>query len=107
MNKGRRCRRAARPRWRFAFSKGAGGGTTREARDSEEVLAMQASVGDRIVVRGSHVGDQVRDGLIVEVRGQDGSPPYLVRWDDDHEALIFPGPDAEIHHLAHGDTGLS
>ena len=27
----------------------------------------------------------------------DGTPPYRVRWvEDDHETLVFPGPEAHI-----------
>lgn len=58
---------------------------------------MHASVGDRIHVSGTHVSDHERDGEILEVRGKDGTPPYLVKWlDTGHEALVFPGPDASI-----------
>jgi hypothetical protein len=35
-------------------------------------------------------------GEIVEVKGQAGGPPYLVRFDDGHTRLVFPGPDAVI-----------
>ena len=63
---------------------------------------MQARVGDRIVIRGHHVGEAIRDGEILEVRGPDGGPPYIVRWEDSgHETLFFPGSDALIEHLAH------
>ena len=61
---------------------------------------MFASVGDHLVVRSTHVDGPVRDGEIVDVRHPDGSPPYVVRWSDDgHESLVYPGPDAEIHHF--------
>jgi hypothetical protein len=59
---------------------------------------MQATVGDQIVIRSQHVDEQVRSGEIIDVRGPDGSPPFLVRWGDGHEALIYPGPDAEVQH---------
>lgn len=59
---------------------------------------MRANVGDRIVVRCTHVGEIDREGEIVAVRGGDGAPPYVVRWSDDgHEGLFFPGPDAQVH----------
>ena len=59
---------------------------------------MQAQVGDRIVVQALHVGDPTRDAEILEVRGPNGTPPYLVRWSDDgHIGLYFPGPDARIN----------
>jgi hypothetical protein len=58
---------------------------------------MKASVGDRLVVRSAHVDEQVREGEIIELRHEDGSPPYVVRWSDDgHEGLVFPGPDAYV-----------
>lgn len=58
---------------------------------------MKAMVGDRIVVQSRHLEEPQRDGEIVEVRGPDGAPPYMVRWSEDgHTALLFPGPDAQI-----------
>lgn len=57
---------------------------------------MQAHPGDVLIVEGQVVGQHARQGTILEVRSADGSPPYLVRWDDGHEALTFPGPDAHI-----------
>jgi len=39
----------------------------------------------------------VRDGEIVAVEHDDGSPPYWVRWSDTgHESLFYPGPDAQV-----------
>ena len=57
---------------------------------------MQAAVGDRLHIHGHTVGDPDRTGEIVEVKGQAGAPPYLVRFDDGHTRLVFPGPDAVI-----------
>jgi hypothetical protein len=63
---------------------------------------MQASVGDRIVIKGHHVGEPERDCAVLEVRGPEGGPPYVVRWGDDgHETLFFPGPDATVEHYQH------
>ena len=60
---------------------------------------MNASVGDRLVIKGHHVGEPDRSAEIIEVRGEDLGPPYLVRWDDDgHEGLFLPGSDASIEH---------
>jgi hypothetical protein len=65
---------------------------------------MRASVGDRIVVRPHHVGEPVRDAEILEVRGDEGGPPYVVKWaDDGHEGLFFPGSDALVEHFEHTD----
>ncbi|TYL50003.1 DUF1918 domain-containing protein [Nocardioides sp. BGMRC 2183] len=57
---------------------------------------MQASVGDRLVVESNKVDTPRREGEILEVHGDEGSPPYVVRWSDGHEGLTFPGPDAHI-----------
>ena len=66
---------------------------------------MRASVGDRIVIRGHHLGEPNRDCEVIEVRGPDGGPPYRVRWGDTgHEALFFPGPDASVQHFEHAST---
>ena len=62
---------------------------------------MEANVGDRIVIKGHHIGEAQRDGEILEVRGVDQGPPYVVRWDDGHEGLFFPGPDAYVQHFEH------
>lgn len=65
---------------------------------------MQADVGDRIIIKGHHLGEPSHDGEIVEVRGADGHPPYRVRWEDTGRVtLFFPGPDAELQHFEHPD----
>lgn len=58
---------------------------------------MRARVGDQIVVRGHRMGEAQRRGEVVEVRGDDGAPPYVVRWHrDGHQALFVPGLDATV-----------
>ena len=59
---------------------------------------MQAKVGETLILKSHHVGEPDRTGEILEVRGDRGGPPYLVRFDDGHEGLVFPGTDAVIHH---------
>jgi hypothetical protein len=60
---------------------------------------MHAAVGDHITVRSTHVDEPNRDGEILEVRGAQGAPPYIVRWASTRvEGLFFPGPDSVIHH---------
>ena len=56
---------------------------------------MHAKPGDRIIIKGHRLGEPDRDGEILEARGADGGPPYLVRWGDSgHTGLLFPGADA-------------
>jgi len=58
---------------------------------------MIAQIGDRIVLEGSHLGNDRRTGIITAVGHADGGPPYQVRWlDDGRTTLIFPGAEALI-----------
>jgi hypothetical protein len=57
---------------------------------------MQAKVGDRLVVEGHTDSERRKEAEVLEVRGEDGGPPYLVRWQDGHEGLTYPGPDAHV-----------
>ncbi|HEU5269389.1 MAG TPA: DUF1918 domain-containing protein [Jatrophihabitans sp.] len=57
---------------------------------------MFARVGDWLVIESRSDGTHARRGEIVEVAHADGSPPYRVRWNDEHVALVFPGPDAHV-----------
>lgn len=62
---------------------------------------MKAAVGDRLVIQSTHVDGPVRDGEVLEVHGEQGAPPYVVRWSDNgHTSLVFPGPDATVHHAS-------
>jgi hypothetical protein len=66
--------------------------------DGEESI-MKAHVSDELVVKGRHVGDQDRRGVIIEVRGEDGGPPYLVRWSDGHESSFYPSTGTVAEHI--------
>ena len=58
---------------------------------------MRASVGDKIVIRGHR--EKNKEAVILAVKGENGGPPYLVRWSaDGHEGLFFPGSDADVEH---------
>ena len=67
---------------------------------------MKGHVGDRLVIEGHRIGEALRDGEIVEVRRPDGEPPFLVRWDDGHVGLVFPGPDARVEHFDKQPSGV-
>ena len=58
---------------------------------------MKAKVGDFLVVKGTTTERHDQHAEIIEVRSQDGSPPYVVRWlVTDHEATVYPGCDAVV-----------
>lgn len=67
---------------------------------------MRAHLGDQLVIEHTTTGAAKRDGEIVGLHHEDGTPPYDVRWSDtDEVTLVFPGPDAHIRHLEHGQPG--
>ena len=47
-------------------------------------------------MHGNTVGERDRGGVIIEIHGVNGGPPYIVRFDDGHTGLVFPGPDAVV-----------
>ncbi|MCX2949134.1 DUF1918 domain-containing protein [Lentzea sp. NEAU-D7] len=52
---------------------------------------MKAKRGDWLVEADG------RRGQITAVKHEDGRPPFLVRWlDNEHETLVFPGPDSHV-----------
>jgi len=50
---------------------------------------MKAEVGDELTVTGRWPGDEDRHGEIIEIQGEHGSPPYVVRWQDGTESVVF------------------
>lgn len=57
---------------------------------------MHAEVGDWLLVDGRTAGRPTRRAVILSVHAG-GEPPYEVRWtDDDREAVVVPGPDAQV-----------
>lgn len=57
---------------------------------------MRAKPGDRIILAGELVNHPTRSGEVLEARGADGGPPYVVRWEDGHTSTMFPGPGAAL-----------
>ena len=50
-----------------------------------------AGRGDVVEVSGRRVGDPGRMGEILKVLGTPEHPHYLVRWEDAHESILYPG----------------
>jgi Domain of unknown function (DUF1918) len=57
---------------------------------------MRATPGDRLHMHGKIVGQTGEVCEVLEVKGEDGGPPYLVRHPDGHEGLVYPGPDTTV-----------
>ena len=61
---------------------------------------LQGSPGDQLVVRGHRTGEPERDAQILEVLGEDGAPPFTVRWTDDgHVSRVYPSSDIYVRHF--------
>ena len=48
-----------------------------------------ARVGDWVETLGVH-GHAPRKGQIVELLGQEGHEHYRVRWDEQHDSIVYP-----------------
>jgi Domain of unknown function (DUF1918) len=59
-------------------------------------IAMRARTGDRIVIDSAHLDAAQRSGEVLEVIGDGDTRHYRVRWQDGHESIYFPGPDARV-----------
>ncbi|MCW0215923.1 MAG: DUF1918 domain-containing protein [Pseudonocardia sp.] len=61
---------------------------------------MRAHVGDHIVVETTILDTAPRRGTIVAVLvEEDGSEHYRVHWQDGHETVFYPGPDAHLEYI--------
>jgi hypothetical protein len=58
--------------------------------------AMRALPGDHIIMAPPSVDGPLREGEVIETRGDEGQPPYVVRWSDGHEGLLYPGPGSVL-----------
>lgn len=68
---------------------------------------MRAHPGGHLIIKSHHIGERDLEAEIIEVKGDDFGPPFLVRWlSDGHEGFIFPGSDAfiESHRRGHHKT---
>lgn len=59
-----------------------------------------ATPGDRLVIHGHHLGQPERDAKILDARGDNGGPPFVVRWSDTGRVgIVYPGSDASVDYL--------
>jgi hypothetical protein len=69
---------------------------------SDTVTTTAARVGDAVEVNGLP-GRPAKRGQIVDVLGEGEHVHFRVRWDDQHESLLYPTEGATIvHRAAHG-----
>ena len=51
---------------------------------------MRAKAGDTLLVKERRAGEGDREAVIIEVWGEHGRPPYVVRWHDGRQNVFFP-----------------
>ena len=56
---------------------------------------VDARVGDWLEAHGIH-GGAPRRGEVVEVLGSPGHEHYRVRWDEQHESIVYPADGVAI-----------
>ncbi|HTQ69108.1 MAG TPA: DUF1918 domain-containing protein [Solirubrobacteraceae bacterium] len=61
---------------------------------------VTARVGDWVEARGIH-GEPARRGRIDEILGAPGHEHYKVRWDEQHESIVYPADGVLIIHKKH------
>lgn len=57
---------------------------------------MHARPGDHIVIETHTLDSPRRRGEVIAVHGSGDTEHYEVRWQDGHESVFFPGPDARV-----------
>ena len=56
----------------------------------------QVQIGDRLVLPPRVVGGDVRSAIVAEVLGENGSPPFVLRWEDGSETVVYPSSAAYV-----------
>ncbi|HEX3308672.1 MAG TPA: DUF1918 domain-containing protein [Streptosporangiaceae bacterium] len=51
---------------------------------------MRARAGDTLLVKERRASEGDREAVIIEVWGEHGRPPYVVRWHDGRQNVFFP-----------------
>jgi hypothetical protein len=66
---------------------------------------MKAHVGDQLHMHGRVVGRAEHTAQIIEIReATAGQPIFVVRYEDGHQTMIYPGPDSVVEHRAECPT---
>ena len=82
----------------FTFNTATGqwGYTLDNSRSATQALRAGDEVQDRLTVL-SHDGTATRT---IEVRGEQGTAPFVVKFDDGHETVVYPGGDVVVERSA-------
>ena len=70
-------------------------------------MRPRAQIGDRLVVPARVRDGKARVGVVVEVLGAEGLPPFSVRWEDGSQTLVYPSSAAHVVSAGPDEEGLS
>lgn len=59
-------------------------------------MRPRVQVGDRLVLPARTVGGAPRTAIVVDVLGEGGLPPFLLRWEDGSETVVYPSSAAYV-----------
>jgi rRNA processing protein Gar1 len=65
-----------------------------------------AEQGDIVRVSGRRVGEPARMGEVLEVIGTADHPHYVVRWEDGHQSILYPGETTSIKRRSKGTRAM-
>ena len=68
---------------------------TTQANSRARAGAIDAHVGDRLEAHSIH-GGRPRCGSVVRVLGRGTRQRYLVRWDEQHESIVYPADGVRL-----------
>jgi hypothetical protein len=61
---------------------------------------MRPVTGDQLLLKDAKTGITMRDGQILDIRGDDATPSYIVRWSDTGDVEMYLADEsAFIHHF--------
>lgn len=64
---------------------------------------MRPISGDLLILKDAATGALVRDGQILDVRGDDPTPIYLIQWSDTGNVEMYLADEgAFVHHFVRG-----
>jgi len=68
-----------------------------DARETNHAVTRpRVQIGDHLVLPPRVVDGCVRMAVVVDVLGEDGSPPFVLRWEDGSETVVYPSSAAYV-----------
>lgn len=66
------------------------------ATSEERVTRPRVQIGDRLELPPRVPEGSVRIAVVIAILSSDGSPPYVVRWEDGTKTILYPSTAARV-----------